>query len=110
MTENEAKAKGVKYGRGVFPWAASGRSLSLDLDEGVTKLLFDEATNACSLRHRRPKHRQPDRRGGAGDRDGSGYRGHRPDRAPAPESVGDSCVCAEMFEGTITDLIVPKKK
>jgi dihydrolipoyl dehydrogenase len=45
MTENEAKAKGVKYGRGVIPWAASGRSLSLGPDEGVTKLLFDEATN-----------------------------------------------------------------
>ena len=45
MTENEAKAKGVKYGKGVFPWTASGRSLSLGHDEGVTKLLFDEATN-----------------------------------------------------------------
>jgi len=45
MTENEAKAKGIKYGKGVFPWAASGRSLSLGRDEGVTKLLFDEATN-----------------------------------------------------------------
>ena len=44
LTENEAKAKGVKYGKGVFPWAASGRSLSLGRDEGVTKVLFDEAT------------------------------------------------------------------
>jgi hypothetical protein len=45
MTENEAKAQGVKYGKGVFPWAASGRSLSLGRDEGVTKLLFDEETH-----------------------------------------------------------------
>jgi dihydrolipoamide dehydrogenase len=43
LTENEAKAKGVKYGKGVFPWAASGRSLSLGRDEGLTKVLFDEA-------------------------------------------------------------------
>ena len=43
MTENEAKAKGVKVGKGVFPWAASGRSLSLGRDEGMTKVLFDEA-------------------------------------------------------------------
>src|SRR5436305_14626692 len=44
LTENEAKAKGVKYGKGVFPWAASGRSLSLGRDEGITKVLFDETT------------------------------------------------------------------
>jgi len=45
LTENEAKAKGVKYGKGVFPWAASGRSLSLGRDEGLTKVLFDEAND-----------------------------------------------------------------
>ena len=42
MTEIEAKANGIKYGKGVFPWAASGRSLSLGRDEGITKVLFDE--------------------------------------------------------------------
>ena len=45
VTENEAKAAGMKYGKGAFPWAASGRSLSLGRDEGVTKVLFDEATD-----------------------------------------------------------------
>ena len=45
LTENEAKAKGIKYGKGAFPWAASGRSLALGRDEGMTKLLFDEATH-----------------------------------------------------------------
>ena len=45
LTENEAKAKGIKYGKGVFPWAASGRSLALGRDEGSTKVLFDEATH-----------------------------------------------------------------
>ena len=45
LTENEARAEGIKYGKGVFPWAASGRSLSLGRDEGMTKLLFDEATD-----------------------------------------------------------------
>jgi len=34
ITENEAKATGINYGKGVFPWAASGRSLSLGRDEG----------------------------------------------------------------------------
>ena len=44
MTENEARAAGVKYGKGIFPWAASGRSLSLGRDEGMTKVLFDDVT------------------------------------------------------------------
>jgi dihydrolipoamide dehydrogenase len=45
VTENEAKAAGVKYGKGVFPWVASGRSLTLGRDEGITKVLFDESTD-----------------------------------------------------------------
>jgi dihydrolipoamide dehydrogenase len=42
VTEQEARAAGAKYGKGVFPWAASGRSLSLAREEGMTKLLFDQ--------------------------------------------------------------------
>jgi dihydrolipoamide dehydrogenase len=44
LTETEAKAKGIAYGKGSFPWAANGRSLSLGRDEGLTKLLFDPQT------------------------------------------------------------------
>jgi dihydrolipoamide dehydrogenase len=44
VTETEARAAGVTYGKGVFPWAASGRSLTLGRSEGLTKVLFDEAT------------------------------------------------------------------
>jgi dihydrolipoamide dehydrogenase len=44
LTEIEAKAKGIKVEKGTFPWAASGRSLSLGRDEGMTKLLFDPET------------------------------------------------------------------
>ncbi len=44
VTESEAKAKGLEYGKGVFPWAASGRSLSQGRSEGLTKLLFDKNT------------------------------------------------------------------
>ncbi len=44
VTETEAKAKGLKYGKAVFPWAASGRSLALGRDEGLTKTLWDEET------------------------------------------------------------------
>ena len=44
VTETEAKQQKLKYGKGLFPWAASGRSLSLGRDEGLTKLIFDETT------------------------------------------------------------------
>jgi dihydrolipoamide dehydrogenase len=44
LTEDEAKARGVGYDKGAFPWAASGRSLSLGRSEGLTKLLFDSET------------------------------------------------------------------
>ncbi len=45
LTENEAKAKGIEYEKGTFPWIASGRSLALGRDEGVTKILVDPKTN-----------------------------------------------------------------
>lgn len=45
FTEKQAKDAGIKYGIGVFPWAASGRSLSLGRSEGKTKLIFDLATD-----------------------------------------------------------------
>jgi dihydrolipoamide dehydrogenase len=111
LTENEAKAKGVKVGKGVFPWAASGRSLSLGRDEGITKVLFDEATHrlvGCGIVG--PS---------AGDliaeaalaiemgADASdiGLTIH-----PHPTLSETVAMAAEMFEGTITDLIPPKKK
>jgi len=111
VTETEAKAAGVPYGKGVFPWAASGRSLSLGRDEGVTKLLFDPATERLI--------------GGALVGPNAGelvaeiahaieMGADAADVAltihPHPtlsETVGFS---AEAFEGTITDLYVPKKK
>jgi dihydrolipoamide dehydrogenase len=45
VTEDELKAQGVKYGKAVFPWAASGRAIANARDEGFTKLLFDDATH-----------------------------------------------------------------
>jgi len=45
VTETEAKARGIEFSKGVFPWAASGRSLALNRDDGFTKLLFDKQTH-----------------------------------------------------------------
>jgi dihydrolipoamide dehydrogenase len=44
-TEDECKAEGIKYGKAVFPWAASGRAIANGRDEGFTKLIFDEETH-----------------------------------------------------------------
>ena len=46
-TEDQCKAEGIKYGKAVFPWAASGRAIANGRNEGFTKLLFDEATHRC---------------------------------------------------------------
>jgi dihydrolipoamide dehydrogenase len=44
LTETQAKAQGIDYEKGAFPWAASGRSLSMGRKEGITKLLSDKTT------------------------------------------------------------------
>jgi dihydrolipoamide dehydrogenase len=44
LTENQAKQQGIEYDKGAFPWAASGRSLSMGRKEGLTKILCDKAT------------------------------------------------------------------
>jgi dihydrolipoamide dehydrogenase len=47
LTEEQCKAQGIKYGKAMFPWAASGRAIANGRDEGFTKLLFDEANHRC---------------------------------------------------------------
>ena len=111
LTENEAKAQGLKYGKGVFPWAASGRSLSLGRDEGVTKVLFDEDSHriiGCGMVGPSAGDLIAEAalaiEMGA-DAEDIGLTIH-----PHPtlsETIG---MAAEAFEGTITDLYMPKKK
>jgi dihydrolipoamide dehydrogenase len=111
MTENEAKAAGIAYGKGTFPWAASGRSLCLGRDEGITKLLFEEGTDriiGCGMVG--PS---------AGDlisevalaiEMGADAADIALTIHPHPtlsETVG---MAAEAFEGTITDLYLPKRR
>jgi dihydrolipoamide dehydrogenase len=45
LTEDEAKAQGIKVKKGLFPWSASGRAIANGRDEGFTKLLFDEQSH-----------------------------------------------------------------
>jgi dihydrolipoamide dehydrogenase len=51
LTEDQAKAQGIKVKKGLFPWAASGRAIANGRDEGVTKLLFDDSPEAHGHAH-----------------------------------------------------------
>jgi dihydrolipoamide dehydrogenase len=110
MTENEAKAQGVKYGKGVFPWAASGRSLSLGRDEGLTKVLFDEASDriiGCAIVG--PSAGDLIAEAALAIEMGADAADIGLTIHPHPtlsETIG---MAAEAFEGTITDLYMPKK-
>jgi dihydrolipoamide dehydrogenase len=111
LTEEQCKAQGIKYGKAVFPWAASGRAIANGRDEGFTKLLFDDNNHRLL---------------------GGGIVGTR-----AGDLIGEVCLAVEMgcdpvdigktihphptlsesigmaaevFEGVCTDLPPPKKK
>jgi dihydrolipoamide dehydrogenase len=111
VTETEAKAKGLKIGVGKFPWAASGRAIGIGRTEGFTKLIFDEATHRIIGAGIVGVH--------AGDLIAEvalaiemgcevADIGHTIHPHPTlSESVG---MAAEVFDGTITDLYIPKKK
>lgn len=111
LTETEAKSKGIPYETGIFPWSASGRSLGQGRDEGRTKLLFDPKTHRLL---------------GAGitgpsageliaeialaiemgcDAEDIALTIH-----PHPSLSETVMLSAEMFEGTITDLLPKKRK
>ena len=111
ITESDARQQGIAFEKGVFPWAASGRALGIGREEGLTKLLFDkesgqvigagivgphagdliaEATVAIEM---------------GADAEDLGLTIH-----PHPTLSETINFAAEMVEGTITDLYVPKKK
>jgi len=110
ITETEAQAQGRKLGKGLFPWMASGRSLALGRDEGFTKLLFDEeshrvvgagivGTNAGELISEVALAIEM----GAQAAD-IGLTVH-----PHPTLSETVAFAAEAYEGTLTDLYMPKK-
>ena len=110
VTENEARAAGVTYGKGVFPWAASGRSLTLGRSEGLTKVLFDEVTgraigcgivgpNAGDLIAEAALAIEM-----GADAADIGLTIH-----PHPTLSETVALAAEAFEGTITDLYLPRR-
>jgi dihydrolipoamide dehydrogenase len=111
LTEDQAKAEGVEYEKGVFPWAASGRSLAIGRDEGFTKLLFSPksgrllgagivGTNAGDLISETALAIEM-----GCDAADIGLTVH-----PHPTLSETVAMSAEAFEGTLTDLYLPKKR
>jgi dihydrolipoamide dehydrogenase len=110
LSEIEAKAKNIPYKKGSFPWVANGRSLSLGRDEGFTKLLFDPethrvlgggivGTNAGDLISEVALAIET-----GCDAADVGLTIH-----PHPTLSETVAAAADAFEGTLTDLFVPKK-
>lgn len=111
LTEAQAKEKGIDYGTGVFPWAASGRALTNGRSDGMTKIIFDKAddrvigaamvgVNAGELVAEAALAIEM-----GADAVDLGHTIH-----PHPTLSETLNFAAEMFEGTITDLMPPKKR
>lgn len=111
LTESEAKQQKIKYGKGLFPWAASGRALGMGRDEGMTKLIFDEATNRiigggivgphagdliAEIAHAIEM---------GSDAEDIGLTIH-----PHPTLSETIAFAAESYAGTITDLMPPRRR
>jgi len=110
LTETAAKADGIKYEKSVFPWAASGRALSIGRDEGLTKILWHPetkrilgagivGTNAGELIAEAVLALEM-----GADVDDMGLTIH-----PHPTLSETLCFAAEMQAGSITDLYIKKK-
>ncbi len=111
VTETEAKAAGIKYGKANFPWAASGRSLSLGRDEGMTKVIFDETSDriiGCGIVG--PNAGDLIAEAGLAIELGADAADIGMTIHPHPTLSETVAMAAEAFEGTITDLYMPKKK
>jgi len=111
LTETEAKAKGIPYEKASFPWAASGRALSIGREDGLTKLLYDPeskrilgagivGTNAGELLAETVLALEM-----GADMADIGLTIH-----PHPTLSETTYFAAETALGSITDLYVPKKK
>ncbi|HXU93716.1 MAG TPA: dihydrolipoyl dehydrogenase [Gallionella sp.] len=111
LTETQAKALGIAYEKASFPWAASGRALSIAREEGATKVLLEPTsrrilgmgivgTNAGELIAEGVLALEM-----GADMEDIGLTIH-----PHPTLSETLCFAAEMAEGTITDLMAPRKK
>ena len=111
ITEEEAKSQGMNYGKGIFPWAASGRSLALGRDEGMTKIMFDEDTKkVIGIGIVGPNAGELIAEGMLAIEMGADATDIGSTIHPHPTLSETLGLAAEAYEGTITDLYLPKRK
>lgn len=110
-TEAELKADGVKFGKGTFPWAASGRSLALGRDEGLTKVLFNEETGrVIGAAMVGPNAGELIAEAALAIEMGCDAEDIALTIHPHPTLSETFAMATEVFEGSVTDIFVPKKK
>ena len=110
LTEKEAKEKGVKYDKGSFPWAASGRALSNNRSEGVTKVMFDDNNRIIGAGIVGPNAGELISEMSLAIEMGCDAEDIALTIHPHPTLSETVMMATEVFEGTITDLYMPKKK
>ena len=111
ITEEEAKTQGIAYGKGSFPWAASGRSLSMGRSEGLTKVIFEEdSKRVIGLGIVGPNAGDLIAEGTLAIEMGCDAIDIGSTIHPHPTLSETVAFAAEAYEGTITDLYIPGKK
>jgi len=110
ITETEAKESGILYEKGEFPWAASGKSLALGRNEGRTKILFDKETKrTIGVGIVGPNAGDLISEGALAIEMGADAEDISLTVHPHPTLGETFANAAEVFEGTVTDLYIPKK-
>ena len=110
VTETEAKESGILYEKGEFPWAASGKSLALGRNEGRTKILFDKDTKrTIGVGIVGPNAGDLISEGALAIEMGADAEDISLTVHPHPTLGETFANAAEVFEGTVTDLYIPKK-
>lgn len=110
VTETEAKESGIPYEKGEFPWAASGKSLALGRNEGRTKILFDKDTKrTIGVGIVGPNAGDLISEGALAIEMGADAEDISLTVHPHPTLGETFANAAEVFEGTVTDLYIPKK-
>ena len=110
MTEEQCKAAGIAYEKGAFPWAASGRSLSLGRDEGLTKVLFDEQHRLIGAAMVGPNAGELIAEAVLALEMGADIADIALTVHPHPTLSETFNFAAEVAEGTCTDIYAPKKR
>ena len=110
ITESEAKEKSIPYEKGEFPWAASGKSLAIGRNEGKTKIIFDPITKrTIGVGIVGPNAGDLISEGALAIEMGTDAEDISLTVHPHPTLGETFANAAEVFEGTVTDLYIPKK-